>query len=227
TPIVTALATMPKPVIAAVNGTCVGAGLGFSLACDLRVLASEATLSTAFTSIGLTCDSGLSMTLARAVGDARARVLILLDRPFSAQEAVNWGISADAMEAGQVGGHAQKLPATLPAAPTRASARLKAAVSAARTMTLPEARHAEAAGRPRAGATRAHAAALAAGPTRAYAEVKAAVSAACTMTLPEALDAEAAAQARAGATRDHAAAVQAFPAKQRPEFEGRRQHEWR
>lgn len=160
TPIVTALATMPKPVIAAVNGTCVGAGLGFALACDLRVLASEATLLTAFTSIGLTCDSGLSMTLARAVGDARARELILLDRSFSAQEAVSWGITGDVMEAGQVRGHAQKLAATLAAGPTRAYAEAKTAVSEAWTMTLADALDAEAAAQARAGATRDHAAAV-------------------------------------------------------------------
>jgi 2-(1,2-epoxy-1,2-dihydrophenyl)acetyl-CoA isomerase len=66
-PIVLGLATMPKPVIAAVNGACVGAGLGFALACDLRIASAKAKFGTAFTAIGLTCDSGLSVTLARAV----------------------------------------------------------------------------------------------------------------------------------------------------------------
>jgi len=50
-PIVHSLATMPKPVVAAVEGSCVGAGLGFALACDLRVVASNAVLATAFSSI--------------------------------------------------------------------------------------------------------------------------------------------------------------------------------
>ena len=53
-PIVTLLATMPKPVVAAVNGTCVGAGLGLILACDFVVMAEGAVLGTAFTGIGLT-----------------------------------------------------------------------------------------------------------------------------------------------------------------------------
>ena len=85
-PIVTALATMPKPVVAAVNGTCVGAGLGFALACDLRIAADSARFGTAFTGIGLTCDSGLSASLARAVGYARASELVLLGEPFLTEE---------------------------------------------------------------------------------------------------------------------------------------------
>jgi len=75
-PIVLAMAEAPKPVIAAINGTCVGAGLGFALAADLRVTAAGATFATAFTGIGLTADSGLSATLAHMVGVARATELI-------------------------------------------------------------------------------------------------------------------------------------------------------
>lgn len=71
-PLVTRLATMPKPVLAAINGTCAGAGLGIALACDLRIAAAGARFTTAFTGIGLTPDSGLSASLSRAVGTARA-----------------------------------------------------------------------------------------------------------------------------------------------------------
>lgn len=160
TPIVTTLATMAKPVIAAVNGACVGAGLGFALACDIRVLADSAKLSTAFTSIGLTCDSGLSMTLARAVGEARARGLIMLDRSFTAEEAVGWGISADIVETDQVRGHAEELARRLAAGPTRAYAEAKAAIAAAGTMSLADALEAESNAQARAGATRDHTAAV-------------------------------------------------------------------
>ncbi len=62
-PIVQSLSTMPKPVIASINGTCAGAGIGFALACDLRIAAAGVKFAPAFTGIGLTADSGLSATL--------------------------------------------------------------------------------------------------------------------------------------------------------------------
>nr|MBA3905931.1 enoyl-CoA hydratase/isomerase family protein [Pseudonocardiales bacterium] len=77
-PIVTTIATMPKPVIAAINGGAVGAGLGFALACDLRVAADTAMFATAFAAIGLTADSGLSASLVHSLGAARATELLLL-----------------------------------------------------------------------------------------------------------------------------------------------------
>ena len=84
-PIVRTLTAMPKPVIAAVNGTCAGAGISLALACDIRVCSAAAKFATAFTGIGLTFDSGLSATLTRAVGSARASELILRAEPFTAQ----------------------------------------------------------------------------------------------------------------------------------------------
>ncbi|UJP11268.1 enoyl-CoA hydratase-related protein [Microbacterium sp. KUDC0406] len=94
-PVVRSVMTMPKPVIVAVDGACVGAGLGLALAGDLRVFGPGAKLGTAFTGIGLTFDTGLSYTLPRSVGDARARELILLPRMFGPQEAVSWGITGE------------------------------------------------------------------------------------------------------------------------------------
>ncbi|NKQ56273.1 enoyl-CoA hydratase [Amycolatopsis sp. K13G38] len=128
-PIVTALATMPKPVIAAVNGTCVGAGLGFALACDLRVTADTAKFGTAFTAIGLTPDSGLSVTLARAVGSARAGELVLLGESFTAAQAAEWGIAGRVVPADEVAETAAELAARLAAGPTRAYAEAKAGLA--------------------------------------------------------------------------------------------------
>jgi len=155
-PIVTALATMPKPVVAAINGTCVGAGLGFALACDLRVTADTAKFGTAFTAIGLTPDSGLSATLARAVGSARASELVLLGSSFTAAEAAEWGIAGRVVPAEEVTDTAAKLAAKLAAGPTRAYAEAKAALAAPLAEVLRE----EGAAQARLGLTEDHRAAV-------------------------------------------------------------------
>jgi len=125
-PIVDALTTMPKPVVAAVNGACVGAGLGFALACDLRVFSSAARLGTAFSGIGLTCDSGLSSTLVHAVGLSRASELVLLGEMFVAEDAVRWGISGAVVAPEETLASAQALAQRLAAGPTLAFAESKA-----------------------------------------------------------------------------------------------------
>jgi 2-(1,2-epoxy-1,2-dihydrophenyl)acetyl-CoA isomerase len=124
-PIVTTLMTMPKPVIAGVNGTCVGAGLGFVLACDFVVMAQGAVLGTAFTGIGLTCDSGLSVTLPAAVGMQRARALLMRPTTFSSEQAVAWGMAFELVPAEQVRAAAAELGAGLAAGPTAAYAETK------------------------------------------------------------------------------------------------------
>lgn len=162
TPIVRALMTMPKPVIAAVGGTCVGAGLGLALACDHRVLAEGARLATAFTGIGLTFDSGLSLTLPRAVGESRARELILLGTTFTAEQAVAWGVSGECVAADAVLPRAQELAATLAQGPTLAFAESKRLLLEGHGATLDAALEAEALAQIRLGATQDHAGAVAA-----------------------------------------------------------------
>lgn len=161
-PITTALATMPKPVVAAVNGTCVGAGLGFALACDLRVLADGATLGTAFTGIGLTCDSGLAATLAASVGAARARELVLLARTFDPAQAVAWGIAGEVVPAAEVAETAAALADRLAAGPTRAYAESKRLLDLAGTAPLAEVLAAEGEAQARLGDTDDHRGAVAA-----------------------------------------------------------------
>ncbi|MFC4113956.1 enoyl-CoA hydratase/isomerase family protein [Nonomuraea zeae] len=128
-PIIRLVTTMAKPVVAAVNGACVGAGLALALACDLRVLAEEAVFATAFTGIGLTCDSGLSATLTRAVGEARAKELVLLGRSFTAEQAVAWGIAGQVVPGADVGKTGLELAARLAAGPTAAYAESKRLIS--------------------------------------------------------------------------------------------------
>ncbi|WP_035855598.1 enoyl-CoA hydratase/isomerase family protein [Cryptosporangium arvum] len=114
-PVVRLLATMDKPVVAGVNGTAVGAGLALALACDVRLFADGATLATAFTAIGLTCDSGLTATLSAAVGVARARELVLLGTPFTPADLGATTVGRDELPAA-----ARALVATLAQGPTAA-----------------------------------------------------------------------------------------------------------
>lgn len=159
-PIVRSLLTMPKPVIAAVGGACVGAGLGFALACDYRVFATGAKLGTAFSGIGLTFDSGLSFTLPRAVGDARARELILFGRMFTAEDAIGWGIAGETIDAEQVLKRTTALASQLAQGPTAAFAESKKLILESSGMGLDASLGAEADSQTRCGATADHIAAV-------------------------------------------------------------------
>jgi 2-(1,2-epoxy-1,2-dihydrophenyl)acetyl-CoA isomerase len=159
-PIVTSLTTMPKPVVAAINGACAGAGLGLALACDVRIAAAGARFSTAFTAIGLTCDSGLSATLVRAVGAARAGELILLGEPFTAEQAADWGIVARVVPADELQAAAAEFAGRLAAGPTLAYAEAKRAIAAAVAPPLDAVLQSEAEAQRRLGASADHAGAV-------------------------------------------------------------------
>jgi 2-(1,2-epoxy-1,2-dihydrophenyl)acetyl-CoA isomerase len=155
-PIVRTLTAMPKPVIAAVNGTCAGAGISLALACDIRVCSAAAKFATAFTGIGLTFDSGLSATLTRAVGSARASELILRAEPFTAQQALDWGLVGRLTEPERVLDESMVLAARLAAGPTLAYAEAKRAIQAAALPALPDVLEAEHAAQARLGQTADH-----------------------------------------------------------------------
>jgi 2-(1,2-epoxy-1,2-dihydrophenyl)acetyl-CoA isomerase len=135
-PIVRTLATMPKPAIAAINGTCAGAGIGFALACDLRVAVAGVRFAPAFTGIGLTADSGLSATLARAVGWTRAVALLMLGEVIDADEALRIGLVHEVLPADEFPERVSALAGSLAAGPTKAFAALKEALWASPAMDL-------------------------------------------------------------------------------------------
>jgi 2-(1,2-epoxy-1,2-dihydrophenyl)acetyl-CoA isomerase len=155
-PIVTTITSMPKPVIAGVNGTCVGAGLGFVLACDFAVAAEGAVLGTAFTGIGLTCDSGLSVSLPATVGMARAKTLLLRPTTFTAEQAVTWGMPFELVPAGEVGARTAALAADLAAGPTAAYAETKRLLADGASRPLTDSLAAECAAQQRLGTTADH-----------------------------------------------------------------------
>lgn len=124
-PLVTALAALPFPTVAAVNGTAAGAGLGLACALDLRVGQTGARYTTAFTGVGLTADSGLSWSLPRLVGAGRAAELLLLAQPFTSEEAFAMGLLSRLVAPEEVLPTAQGLAARLAAGPTVAYACMK------------------------------------------------------------------------------------------------------
>ncbi len=86
------LHTLHAVTIAAVNGACAGAGLGWALACDFRYAAASAKFNTAFLDVGVAGDMGGPWTLARIVGPAKARELCFFPDKFDAQEALRIGM---------------------------------------------------------------------------------------------------------------------------------------
>lgn len=84
--------SVPKPIIAAINGACAGIGLVQALMCDLRFAAEGAKLTTAFARRGLVAEHGISWILPRLVGPARALDLLLSARVVLAQEAAELGL---------------------------------------------------------------------------------------------------------------------------------------
>jgi enoyl-CoA hydratase/carnithine racemase len=82
----------PRPVVAAINGVALGGGLELALACDLRVMSNAAELGLPETTIGVIPGAGGTQRLPRAIGEARAKEMILLGRRMRAPEALACGL---------------------------------------------------------------------------------------------------------------------------------------
>ncbi|WP_059013640.1 enoyl-CoA hydratase-related protein [Streptomyces specialis] len=137
-PIVSAITGMRKPVVAAVNGVAAGAGFGFALAADYRVVADGATFTTAFTDIALTADSGLSWTLPRVIGAGRAADLLLFPRKVDAAEAERLGIAQRVVPGAELDSVAREIALRLAQGPTRSYAAVKEALAFAADHSLEE-----------------------------------------------------------------------------------------
>lgn len=84
---------MPKPTIAAINGAAAGAGLSLALACDMRIMSSQAIMLTAFAKVGLPGDFGGTWFLSQLVGTAKARELYMMSEKIDASEAIRLGLT--------------------------------------------------------------------------------------------------------------------------------------
>ncbi|MGV0791701.1 enoyl-CoA hydratase [Mycolicibacterium sp. XJ1819] len=93
------LATLRKPVVAAINGACAGMGLTLALACDVRFAAEGAKFTTSFARRGLIAEYGISWILPRVVGHGVALDLLLSGRVFLADEAARLGLVNDVLAA--------------------------------------------------------------------------------------------------------------------------------
>lgn len=82
-----------KPIVAAVQGAAVGAGLGLALACDFRVAAPEARFCANFVQLGFHAGFGISATLPRVVGTQRAHLMLMTARRIGGEEAHDWGLA--------------------------------------------------------------------------------------------------------------------------------------
>jgi 2-(1,2-epoxy-1,2-dihydrophenyl)acetyl-CoA isomerase len=138
-PVITTLTTMPKPVIAAVNGMAAGAGAGLAFACDFRFASTRAGFLIAFANVGLTLDSGVSWTLPRLVGAARASALCLLAEPIGAEAALEMGLVNGVLEPDHLMPAVSELAARLADGPTAAYAAIRESLAFAATSTLAEA----------------------------------------------------------------------------------------
>jgi 2-(1,2-epoxy-1,2-dihydrophenyl)acetyl-CoA isomerase len=125
------LATMDKPVVAAVNGAAAGAGMSLALAADFRIAAESATFTTAFTTIGLTPDTGMSWFLPRLIGPARAAELLMLSPTLTAAQAADLGLVNSVVPADGLAAAAAELAERLAAGPTVALAAVRRLLRAA------------------------------------------------------------------------------------------------
>jgi enoyl-CoA hydratase/carnithine racemase len=84
--------SIPKPIVAAINGPCAGIGLVLALMCDLRFAAAGAKFTTAFSRRGLVAEHGIAWVLPRLIGHARALEILFSGRVFLAEEAAELGL---------------------------------------------------------------------------------------------------------------------------------------
>jgi 2-(1,2-epoxy-1,2-dihydrophenyl)acetyl-CoA isomerase len=129
-PIILAVRTLPKPVIAAVNGPAVGIGCSLALSCDMIVAAESAYFLLAFVKVGLVPDGGASAFLTSRIGLARASELALLGEALPAREALAWGLINRVYPDNALLAESEQLAARLASGPTLAYANAKRALNA-------------------------------------------------------------------------------------------------
>jgi 2-(1,2-epoxy-1,2-dihydrophenyl)acetyl-CoA isomerase len=139
------LARLDAPVIAAVSGSVGGAGMSLVAACDLVVAARTAKFTMGYTRAGLVPDGTSSFFLSRVVGLRRAAELMLTNRTLSAQEALDWGLVNEVVDAEGVGARAEALATSMAAGATSAFGGAKRVLYEGASSSLEEAMERESA----------------------------------------------------------------------------------
>ena len=137
-PNVLAIRSLEKPVIAAVNGVCAGAGLSLACVCDFRIAADDARFVPGFIGIGLVPDAGGTHFINRLLGPSRAFEWMSSNRRLTAAEALAWGLVSEVVEADALQSRAAELAAFYAALPTRAIGMTKRLFDHAGNATLEE-----------------------------------------------------------------------------------------
>ncbi|AVW93720.1 MULTISPECIES: 2-(1,2-epoxy-1,2-dihydrophenyl)acetyl-CoA isomerase PaaG [Roseobacteraceae] len=127
---------LEKPVICAVNGVAAGAGANIAFACDIVLAAKSAKFIQAFSKIGLIPDAGGSWTLARIIGEPRAKALTMTAEPLMAETAADWGLIWKAVEDDDLLAEATALAGRLAAGPTLGLGLTKRVIQEAATTDL-------------------------------------------------------------------------------------------
>lgn len=118
--IVKRMRRLEKPIIGAINGPAAGAGLGVALATDIRWAAESARFIYGFTGIGLTADSGISLTLPLLIGLTRATEMAFTNQPLNAEQALALGLVNRVLPDEELPGAVAEMAGRLAAGPTRA-----------------------------------------------------------------------------------------------------------
>lgn len=130
---------MPKPTIAMMRGPAAGAGLSLATACDLRIVADDATFTTAFVKVGFPGDFGITWFLTRLVGTAKARELMYLSEKIDAQEALRIGLVNRVLPSDQLEAATMQIACRIGSGPRVANRYIKRNLDAAETCGLTEA----------------------------------------------------------------------------------------
>jgi 2-(1,2-epoxy-1,2-dihydrophenyl)acetyl-CoA isomerase len=127
---------LEKPIVCAVNGVAAGAGANIALACDIVLAAKSAKFIQAFSKIGLVPDAGGSWSLARMLGEPRAKALAMTAEPLGAEKAADWGLIWKAVEDAELMDEARALAVSLAAGPTLGLGLTKRLIQDAATNSL-------------------------------------------------------------------------------------------